>query len=90
MKSRIHVDSTSASEVSRFYNQWVNALTKPDPEWVEQSESIIRGKTVDGEAVEVSIISAKCSACGNYSEQVNRFPPYMKYEYCPHCGRRIL
>lgn len=87
-------------EESEIFDSWLQAeavktgISLLDPiskaEWIEQSECVIRGKTVDGEAVEVSIVSAKCSACGKYSEHVNQMPPYMKYEYCPHCGRRIL
>lgn len=50
--------------------------------WIEQEHTELR--TEDNRIF--SIVSAKCESCGKYSEQVNQFPPYMQYDFCPHCG----
>ena len=42
-----------------------------------------------GQELEISIVTAKCSVCGKWSEQVNKFSSYMCYEYCPHCGKKM-
>lgn len=38
---------------------------------------------------ELEIVTAKCSDCGKWCEQVNKFSSYMSYEYCPHCGKKM-
>jgi hypothetical protein len=53
-------------------------------------ETVYNAKDIDGEQkLEINIVSAKCSVCERWSEQVNVFPPYMHYEYCPHCGKKM-
>lgn len=42
-----------------------------------------------GQKLEISIVTAKCSVCGKWSEQVNKFTSYLDYEYCPHCGKKM-
>ena len=56
--------------------------------WENTNETVWDAKDIDGnQKLTISIVSAKCSVCGCWSEQVNQFPPYMQYEYCPHCGK---
>lgn len=60
---------------------------KDKARWTNTDETVWDAKDKDsGQELEVSIVSAKCSACGRWAEQVNAFPPYMHYRYCPHCG----
>lgn len=55
--------------------------------WLNTDETVWDAKDIDGkQQLEISIVAAKCSVCERWSEQVNSFPPYMKYELCPHCG----
>lgn len=42
-----------------------------------------------GQELEIDIVTAKCSSCEKWCEQVNTFTLYMHYEYCPHCGRKM-
>lgn len=58
--------------------------------WTDTNETVLEAKDKDsGEEFEISILAAKCSVCGRWAEQVNAFPPYMHYEYCPHCSRKM-
>ena len=55
--------------------------------WLNTDETVLDAKDIDGkQQLEISIVAARCSACGHWSEQVNQFPPYMHYKFCPHCG----
>ena len=40
----------------------------------------------DGNKRKICILSARCSACDGYFEQVNMIPEYITYKHCPHCG----
>lgn len=58
--------------------------------WADTDERVWEVREKDsGEEFEISIVSARCSFCGRLSEQVNAFPPYMHYEYCPYCSRKM-
>lgn len=58
--------------------------------WNNTDERVWDAKEIDGKLqIEISIVAARCSACGHWSEQVNQFPPYMHYKFCPHCGARM-
>ena len=58
--------------------------------WTDTDETVWEARDKDsGEETEISIVAAKCSVCGRWAEQVNEFPPYMHYEYCPHCGKKM-
>ena len=60
------------------------------PHWTNTDETVWDAKDKDsGEEFEISIVTAKCSVCGKWAEQVNRFTPRMSYEYCPHCGKKM-
>ena len=55
--------------------------------WDNTDETVWDAKEIDGkQKLEISIVVARCSVCGKWSEQVNQFPPYMHYKFCPHCG----
>lgn len=55
--------------------------------WANTNETVWDAKEIDGkQRLEISIVSARCSVCNRWAEQVNNFPPYMKYDVCPHCG----
>lgn len=55
--------------------------------WDNTDETVWDAKEIDGkQQLEISIVSARCSVCEHWSEQVNQFPPYMHYKFCPHCG----
>lgn len=59
--------------------------------WTYTDETVLDAKDKDsGKEFEISIVTAKCSFCGRWAEQVNQFPPYMHYEYCPHCGKKMV
>jgi hypothetical protein len=65
------------------------AIGKPSNKacWTNTDETVWDAKDKDsGQEFEISIVTSKCSACGKWAEQVNRFTPHMSYEYCPHCG----
>lgn len=53
--------------------------------WVEEEHKQVRLE--DGKIL--SVVSAKCSNCNHYSEELNKFPPYMHYKFCPHCGAEM-
>ena len=58
--------------------------------WMNTNETVWDAKEIDGkQQLDISIVSAKCSVCGRWAEQVNNFPPYMKYNFCPNCGARM-
>lgn len=58
--------------------------------WTNTDETVWEAKDKDGkQELEISIVSAKCSVCKRWAEQVNQMPPYMHYEYCPHCGVKM-
>lgn len=58
--------------------------------WMNTNETVWDAKEIDGEQkLEISIVSARCSVCNRWAEQVNNFPPYMKYDVCPHCGAKM-
>ena len=58
--------------------------------WLNTDETVWDAKDIDGkQQLVISIVSARCSVCNHWAEQVNNFPPYMKYEFCPHCGARM-
>lgn len=58
--------------------------------WDKTEETVWNAKNIDGkQQIEISVVTAKCSVCGHWSEQVNQFPPYMHYKFCPHCGARM-
>lgn len=55
--------------------------------WTNTDETVLEARNKDsGEEFEIDIVTAKCSVCGRWAEQVNAVLPYMHYEYCPHCG----
>lgn len=55
--------------------------------WDKTEETVWNAKNIDGkQQIEISVVTAKCSVCEHWSEQVNQFPPYMHYKFCPHCG----
>lgn len=55
--------------------------------WANTNETVWDAKEIDGkQRLEISIVSARCSVCNRWSEQVYNFQPYMKYAVCPHCG----
>lgn len=63
---------------------------KDKAHWTYTDETVWEARDKDsGQEFEISIVAAKCSACERWAEQVNQFPPYMKYEYCPNCGRKM-
>ena len=37
----------------------------------------------------ISIVSARCSECGKCCEEIDNFPPYMHYKFCPRCGAEM-
>ena len=58
--------------------------------WTDTDERVWEARDKDScEETEISIVTAKCSFCGKWAEQVNTFLPYMHYEYCPHCSRKM-
>lgn len=58
--------------------------------WTNTDATLWDAKEKDSwQELEISIVAAKCSACGKWCEQVNKFSSYMCYEYCPHCGKKI-
>ena len=58
--------------------------------WMNTDETVWDAKEIDGkQQLEISIVSARCSVCNKWAEQVNDFTPYMKYELCPHCGAKM-
>ena len=58
--------------------------------WMNTNETVWDAKEIDGkQQLDISIVSAKCSVCGRWAEQVNNFPPYIKYNFCPNCGARM-
>lgn len=60
------------------------------PHWANTDVTVWDAKDKDsGQEFEISIVTAKCSVCEKWSEQVNTFSPYMHYEYCPHCGKKM-
>lgn len=60
------------------------------PHWTNTEETVWDAKSKDDcHELEISIVTAKCSVCEKWSEQVNAFPPRMHYEYCPHCGKKM-
>ena len=74
------------------HQEKVLAIGKPSTKscWTNTDETVWDAKDIDGEQeLETNIVSAKCSVCGKWAEQVNVFPPYMHYEYCPHCGKKM-
>lgn len=74
------------------HQEKVLAIGKPSNKahWTDTDETVWEAKDKDsGEEFEIAIVAAKCSACECWAEQVNKFPPYMHYEYCPHCGRKM-
>lgn len=59
--------------------------------WTNTDETVWEARSKDsGEEFEIDIVTAKCSVCGKWAEQVNQFPPYMHYEYCQHCGKKMV
>lgn len=60
------------------------------PHWKNTNETIWDAKDKDsGEKLELNIVSAQCSVCKRWAVQVNVFPPYLYYECCPHCGKKM-
>lgn len=62
------------------------------PHWTNTDETVWDAKDKNGEQeLEISIVSAKCSVCERWAEQVNKFPPSpsMTYNFCPHCGAKM-
>ena len=58
--------------------------------WTDTDETVWEARDKDsGKEFEISIVTAKCSFCGKWEEQVNTFTPRMAYEYCPHCSRKM-
>ena len=58
--------------------------------WLNTDETVWDAKDIDGkQQLVISIVSARCSVCNHWAEHVNNFPPYMKYEFCPHCGAKM-
>lgn len=58
--------------------------------WDNTNETVWDAKEIDGkQQLEISIVSARCSVCDRWAEQVNSFPPYMRYNFCPNCGARM-
>lgn len=63
---------------------------KDKAHWTNTDETVWDAKDKDsGQELEISIVTAKCSFCEKWSEQVNAFPPYMQYRHCPHCGAEM-
>ena len=56
--------------------------------WLEENHVELKDVR-EPKIIKASIVSAKCSNCGNYSEQINQFPPIMLYKFCPHCGEKV-
>ena len=55
--------------------------------WMNTDETVWDAKEIDGkQQLEISIVSARCSVCERWAEQINQMPPYMHYDFCPHCG----
>ena len=74
------------------HQEKVLAIGKPSNKtyWTDTDETVWEARDKDsGEKFEISIVTAKCSFCGKWAEQVNTFTPHMHYEYCPHCGRKM-
>lgn len=74
------------------HQEKVLAIGKPSNKanWTNTDETVWEARDKDsGKEFEISIVTAKCSFCGKWAEQVNAFPPYMHYEYCPHCGVKM-
>lgn len=60
------------------------------PQWEGTDVTVWDAKEKSsGQELEINIVSAKCSKCERWAEQVNVFTPYMRYEYCPHCGKKM-
>jgi hypothetical protein len=58
--------------------------------WLNTDETVWDAKEIDGkQKLEISIVAARCSVCERWAEHVNNFSPYMKYNFCPHCGARM-
>ena len=55
-------------------------------EWLETTHTQGTLTRKDGSNQEISIVTAMCSRCENWSEEINNFPPYMHYKFCPCCG----
>lgn len=65
-------------------------VMKDKAHWTNTVETVWNAKDKYGkQELEISIVTAKCSICGKWAEQVNTFPQYMLYKYCPHCGARM-
>ena len=59
--------------------------------WKQTDETVWRAKEVDGEQnLELCIITAKCSVCERWSENVNDYSHRMIYRFCPYCGALML
>lgn len=58
-------------------------------EWLETAHTLGTLTRKDGSTQEISIVTAMCSKCENWSEEINNFPPYMHYKHCPYCGIRM-
>lgn len=66
------------------------AYMNDKPHWTNTDGTVWDARDKDGkQELEISIVAAKCSVCGKWAEQVNAFPPYMHYRYCPHCGKKM-
>ena len=80
------------TDVKRFVKNLPTIEAEPvrHGRWINTNETVWDAKEIDGkQQLDISIVSAKCSVCGRWAEQVNNFPPYMKYNYCPNCGARM-
>lgn len=74
------------------HQEKVLVIGKPSNEalWTKNDETVWDARDKDsGEEFEMNIVTAKCSICGKWAEQVNNFTPHMSYEYCPHCGKKM-
>lgn len=74
------------------HQEKVLAIGKPSNKthWEDTDETVWEARDKDnGTEFEISIVTAKCSVCGKWAEQVNTFTPRMAYEYCPHCSRKM-
>ena len=60
------------------------------PNWENTDVTVWDAKEKSsGQELELDIVTAKCSVCGKWCEQVNKFTSYLDYEYCPHCGKKM-
>lgn len=70
--------------------QEVSNITRKTGKWQHTNTTRWDAKDKDGkQELEISIVSARCSVCERWAEQVNDDPPYMKYNFCPKCGARM-